>query len=573
MTARRTPAENKSGGAVLTSRANALLTTSRNLTLGYVRLSRSRKGVENLSPERQESMIRERAKHEGLECHVYRDTTGHKSGRSMKGRQGMDDLLYEVVTNPRVNAVIVAEFSRAHRSVFLSTQMIELLRRHAVRLIFANEMSEPDLNNPTDRFMLAIKAAGNEYYANQVAELQLIAVTNRRDKGEWVGRAPFGTVNKRGILKLSKEGAWVLPDGRYQKGKPGDSPEEGAIYRTYAESLARILHFYLSQPHGVGTGRLARSLNAEGYPFRNERGLPCAFTADDVRRALADWPAYGGFYGMGRAKDRPGYKDIDTDAIPLNRKRALFPLEDLKRVGQMRKRRGFEQPTDDGIIHNAKAYPLAQVVRCAACDAKAAQLGDERYRTRLGGHTPNARRYRHTLDNACTCRTKSVLADDLEALFVRDVLTRLICKDDAFHRLLAEASVADAQPDPEYAAQEDPQNVRSRHIKRCQEQLRRLERSYQSLALSDAEYDKQRSATLARLAEWEGRVVVPRAADVQLVEFISALRDPVHLWFTLDDEGRRTLAHSLFSYLLYDLDQHSFTEYRLTDWVEQLFKC
>lgn len=453
MTIHRVSTERKVGSMVLSTQASTSQSMSRDLALGYVRLSRSRKGVENLSPERQEGMIRERAKHESLECHVYRDTTGHKSGRSMKGRQGMDDLLYEVVTNPRVAAVIVAEFSRAHRSVFLSTQMIELLRRHDVRLIFANEMSEPDLNNPTDRFMLAIKAASNEYYANQVAELQLIAVTNRRDKGEWVGRAPFGTVNRRGVLKLSKEGAWVLPDGRFCTGKPDQSPDDGAIYRTYAKSLAYILHLYLSQPNGLGTGRIARTLNAEGYPFRNERGLPCAFTADDVRRALADWPAYGGFYGLGRAKDRPVYKDVDAEAIPLNRKRTLFPLDDLKRVGQMRKRRGFEQPTDDGIIHNAKAYPLAQVVRCAACEAKAAQLGDERYRTRLGGHMPNARRYRHTLDNACICRAKSVLADDLEALFVKEVLTRLTPKRETFQRLLSEAAAADTQPDPEYAAQ------------------------------------------------------------------------------------------------------------------------
>lgn len=543
----------------------------RDLALGYVRLSRMRNDAENLSPERQESMIQARAQQEGLACHVYRDIKGHKSGRSMKGRQGMDDLLYEVVTNPSVNAVIVAEFSRAHRSVFLSTQMIELLRRHNVRLIFANEMTEPNLDNPADRFILAIKAAGNEYYANQVAELQLIAVTNRRDKGEWVGRAPFGTVNRRGILKLNKEGAWVLPDGRYLKGKANKSPEEGALFRTYAESLNRIIALYLGQANGMGTGRMAQRLNTEGYPFRSEKGEPCAFGADDVRRVLADWPAYGGFYGLGRAKDRPGYKDEDPEALPLNHRRALFSLEDLKRVGALRKRRGFEQSTDDGINENAKAYPLAQIVCCAHCEAKALQLGDERQRTRLGGHTPNARRYRHPNDRVCAAQKKSVLADELENLFVETVLAGLQPKTEAFQRLIQIARAADLRPDPGYTLQEDPNVLRTRHIKRCQEQLRRLERSYQNLALSDAEYDQQRLAVDAQLQQWECQVAKSTIVDLQLVDFIVALQNPIQLWHSLDDGGRRTLAHSLFSYLLYDLDAPTFSEICLTRWAEQLF--
>jgi len=404
-----------------------------------------------------------------------------------------------------------------------------------------------------------------------VAELQLIAVTNRCDKGEWVGRAPFGTLNKRGILKLTKEGAWVLPDGRYQKGKPNKSPEDGALFRTYAESLSHIVDLYLSQPNGMGTGRIARTLNTEGYPFRSEKGQPCAFCTDDVRRVLADWPAYGGFYGLGRAKDRPGYKDADPETIALSRRRALLPLEDLKRVGRLRKMRGFEQPTDTGIIHAAKAYPLAQIVRCAVCETRAVQLGDERQRTRLGGHTPTVRRYRHPNEVPCACVKKSVLADALETLFVETVLTHIAPRPDAFQRLLAHAHTSDQQDDPGCPPLEDPYAVRVRHIKRCQEQLRRLERSYQQLAIADEDYDKQRGVLLTQLAQWQAQPIEPTSVAVSLVEFITTLQNPRQWWGGLDDEGRRSLAHSLFRYLLYDLDQQRFTEWRLTEWAEYLF--
>ena len=363
----------------------------------------------------------------------------------------------------------------------------------------------------------------------------------------------------------------MLPDGGFCKGKPDKCPQEGTLFRTYAQSLSWIITLYLSQPHGMGTGKIARLLNMEGYPFRSEQGQPCAFCSDDVRRTLADWPAYAGYYPMGRAKDRPGHRDIDPKTVTLNKKRTLFPLDDLKRIARLRKQRGIEPPADDGIISAAKAYPLAQLVRCTSCEAQAVRLNDERHRTRLGGHTPNARRYRHPNDVPCACVRKSVLADELEALFSECLLSHLQPNADLFRHIFDHAHAADCQPDPGYKDVDNPNGVRLRQIKRGHEQLRRLERSYQALILTDAAYDKQRALISAQLAEWEAQPPALAIRDLPLADFIQALQNPVRLWDTLDDEGRRTLAHSLFSYLLYDLDQHTFTEYHLTEWSERFF--
>ena len=75
-------------------------------------------------------------------------------------------------------------------------------------------------------------------------------------------------------------------------------------------------------------------------------------------------------------------------------------------------------------------------------------IGDERQRTRLGGHMPTVRRYRHPNEVPCACVKKSVLADALEALFVETVLTHIAPRPDAFQRLLAHAHASDQHDDP-----------------------------------------------------------------------------------------------------------------------------
>ena len=546
--------------------------------LCYIRQSITRNKNDMLSPDRQREYINAYlAQHPELTPIWFEDAKGHRSGRSVKGRPDFQMLLDEILANPNVVRLIVTEYARVARSVFTSSQMIDLLRRRHIQLVFAYTNEEPDLQTAEGRLRLNIEAAMNEYYADYVSKLQLVQIASARAAGKWVGGRPFATVARHGRLYLTKNGAWLLPDGRLVAAKGQTTPPiEGAVFRGYADALREVYHRYASG-HG-GTDAIAISLNEDAWAFQDQHKQPQPFTRDDVRRILAEWPVYGGYYPMGRAKNRSGSSDPDPATIPLGGKKALLPVDLVKLVAQRRRQRALGetagQPTptasDHGIVHAAYPFPLAQVVRCAQCELKAQSRDNPAYRSRLGGTTqPIGRRYRHTGDKRCGLTTRSVPQAVLEDAFA-DLLTRLYPQTSAFACLLAEAKALDAEKQTVEPSPSTELSVALK-IKRTQEKLRRLEQLYLELALSEAEYRTKKVELLAALQQLEAQPLPDTVVMLTLNEYAHVLHDPARLWLMLDAEGRRGLAHGLFDHLLFDLDTQQFTGWQLSPWAGLFF--
>ena len=176
--------------------------------LCYIRQSITRNKSDMLSPDRQREYINTYlAQHPELTPIWFEDAKGHRSGRSVKGRPDFQMLLDEILANPNVVRLIVTEYARVARSVFTSSQMIDLLRRRHIQLVFAYTNEEPDLQTAEGRLRLNIEAAMNEYYADYVSKLQLVQIAPAGAAGKWVGGRPFATVARHGRLYLTKNGS------------------------------------------------------------------------------------------------------------------------------------------------------------------------------------------------------------------------------------------------------------------------------------------------------------------------------------------------------------------------------
>lgn len=546
--------------------------TERKIALCYVRKSFTKNKKDVLSPERQRKYIESTLKeHPDWEPLWFEDVEGHRSGRTEQGRPDFLKMLDEILLNPYIVAIIVTEYSRLTRSVFTSAKMIELLKVRGIRLIFAYSATEADVQTPAGRIQLNIEAAASEFYADFVGMMQGIRIAALRAEGKWVGETPQGTRLRKGNLSWRTTGAWFLPDGSFQTGTPDVPPAPGAIFRSYKETVEQIMYLYLAKAEGTGATQIAQLLNSDGYPFRTSQGHPRPYTADDVRRVLADWPAYGGIYLAGKAKDRAGYQEPDADTLTFLPKKALLPPVLLKEIARMRKARGIARTAGDGIVADSIPHPLAQLTRCAICEKRARALRDTHYQTRLGGHYQgNTARYRHRNDVVCSVHKRSILAAELEERFETE-LARLQPQPERFAALVQHAIECSRRPELQGTMDADPEVVRQHQVERLREKVRRLEKSYLNVTITEADYEREKQSLLTQLAEWEGQVVDTKPLTLALTDYLIALENPLALWRRLDEQGRRNLAHHLFDYLLYDLDQDRFTEVHPAAWTTALF--
>ena len=274
-----------------------------------------------------------------------------------------------------------------------------------------------------------------------------------------------------GILNLLH---WV-PDGTFCSGTADASPDAGAMWRSYYKAAERVLQIYSEDKHGFPT--IAYQIQMEGWAYRRRDGEPTVFEAEDVRRIVSNWCEYGGYVWKHRARERHPHDHNPAD-VHLIAERAVFPLDLLYRVGQVRYNRAVGHRS---VRHGIKAadypYALNGIIYCAHCEGNAVK-------------------------HNCGCTNRSVMASVLEAEFAR-LLKLLVVRDDQIEAL-NQLSLRAAQMNPmgsEVELEAEKRTALAR-LQRQQEANRHL---FEDGDLTREEYLRRREKYEREKAHWEAR--------------------------------------------------------------------
>jgi hypothetical protein len=283
------------------------------------------------------------------------------------------------------------------------------------------------------------------------------------------------------------EGAWYMPKGTFVKGNPDPIPDPGAQWRNYYQAAKRILNVYAENNRGIHA--IAYQMQIEGWPWRDRNGNPMPMEAEDVRRVVANWPEYGGFVSKYRARERHPH-DHPIEGVILNPERAVFDLELLYRVGQVRADRTIKRTTNDGEKVEAYPYPLNGITYCYHCELLAQQHNNPKLRSRLGGKgRSDDGRYRHKHGVKCGGTNRSVVRDTYEADFGR-LLQLLTINVDQID-VMTELGILSLRTQ---AAEEgiDLEAQRRAAIAKCRRRLEAVRHLYEDGEISREEYLKRK---------------------------------------------------------------------------------
>lgn len=155
---------------------------------GYVRVSTEEQAREGLSLEGQEAKIRGYASVHDLELvEIVRDE-GY-SGKSLK-RPGLSGLLKRIAGEER-EALIVWKLDRLTRSTRDLLHLVEdVFKESGTRFLSISE--QIDTESATGRFFLTIMGAMAQMERELVGERTKLALSAKREKGEYTGGIPYG---------------------------------------------------------------------------------------------------------------------------------------------------------------------------------------------------------------------------------------------------------------------------------------------------------------------------------------------------------------------------------------------
>jgi hypothetical protein len=374
---------------------------------------------------------------------------------------------------------------------------------------------------------------------------------------------PFGTIRENGYLVPFPYGAWLLPDGSFQRGEVGQEPPvEEALWRGYYDCARRVLEVYTENLKGRET--VAYTMVDEGWAFRDRKGNPRPFNKDDVRRITSNWPQYAGLSPQGKAKDfNPNLVD-DPVGLIYDTGRQVFSLELLRKVAQVhQKRGGVRRPP--GSQKNAHPYALTRLLYCAHCEHHAEEQNNPALRTRISGHDRNGQlRYRHAEGVKCGGKRKSVAIDVIEDDFAR-LIHLLTVKQEALPLMVDLALQAEGGgiDDEDFEAQKAAAIAKA---KRRVENARFL---FLEGDISQDEYLRRKEHNERQIAHWEVRTTASEKAAIELAMCMNALDNLAQLFDTADDEDKQQMARMLFEYIVYDLDRQQIVDFRLKPWADR----
>jgi len=154
--------------------------------VGYVRVSTEEQAREGLSLDAQEEKIRAYCTAKGWRLvRIYRDEGF--SGKDLN-RPGLQSLIQDL-KNDGFEAVVVAKLDRLTRSVRDLGYLIDDLF-DGVALASVEESL--DTTTAGGRFVLHILGAVAQWERETIAERTRNTLRFKRERGEWVGRVPYG---------------------------------------------------------------------------------------------------------------------------------------------------------------------------------------------------------------------------------------------------------------------------------------------------------------------------------------------------------------------------------------------
>jgi DNA invertase Pin-like site-specific DNA recombinase len=529
----------------------------RNVALCYVRLSLTRDETDLDSPERQRANIQAACEKHGWIPEWYEDTEGHRSGTKEKNRPGWL-ALKERLGHPDVAAVVANDLARLHRKGWRVGSLLDFLDEHGVGLVLAAPGRDFDFTGPQGRILLMLIAMMDEWYAMDTSQRQKDSVRYRRSKGIAVGRLPFGTIQpKNSFLERSPYGVWLLPDGTIVEGRHDECPTEDAVFKGYFEAAERVMKLYAENRYG--RRRIANIVNSEGYHFRDVKGKPKLFDGEAIRAITANWHTYGGVILPGKATGRSA-KTMLPDNIALIPERAVMDIDLCYRVGAVRNERYREKRFAPPI--KSYIYPLAGIVYCAHCDS----VGE---RTRLQGYEAHRSlpRYRHG-DRCphCTAKNRSVKAEILEGEFSR-LIKALVVKPEAASKMAEEF----AQGNQQRRSESERAEILA-EIALCKQRIRNAETLFLKARIDQQELDRhieENENEIARL-----QVLLSEEAQIkEMMELsVKMFTEMGNEWDEASSEDKQEYAQSLFSEILFDLDTHRITGFKLKPKVEPFLR-
>jgi DNA invertase Pin-like site-specific DNA recombinase len=539
----------------------------RRIALCYIRQSQTRDESDMDSPDRQRENIALVCEQHDWIPEWYEDVEGHKSGTKVKNRPGWLALKARLA-DPDVAALVANDLSRLHRKGWRVGDLLDFVDEHDVSLVLAAPGKQMDFSTPQGRIIAQLSAIFDEWYAVDISQRSKDSIKHRKRKGITVGLPPFGTVRgDDGYLQPSPEGAWYMPNGTFQAGEPNKAPDRDALWRSYYKAAERVLRLYAQNKHGLDT--IAYQMQIDGWAFRDRNGNPTLFDGDDVRRIVANWAEYGGWVGNDRARDRHPH-NVDIDAITLDEERAVFPLDLLYRVAEVRRKRTLRRPMNDGVKKSSYPYTLAGITYCAHCEALAKKHGDASLRSRFGGWTSNngqTKRYRHKNGVKCGCTNRSVVSEVYEADFVR-LLQLLTVKTNEID-LMTELGIQAAQGFQNIEDEQDLEAQKRAAIALCRRKIDAAVTLFGDGRITKEEYRRRVDQNEREIAHWEARTTETQRIALELTLCIDAIDKIANLWKVSEDEDRRGMARNLFSYVVYDLDTQRIVDFRLKPWADR----
>jgi DNA invertase Pin-like site-specific DNA recombinase len=529
-----------------------------NTALCYVRLSYTRDGRDTESPERQRANIKRVCEQYGWKTEFYEDTSGHKSATketnrpgwlALKARLGDDDVV----------ALVANDLSRLHRKGWRIGDLLDFVDENDVRLVLAAQDKQVDFSTPLGRLMIQIGALFDEWYAQDIGQRSKDSIRFRKSEGKTIGIPPFGTKrNEDGFLVPTEAGTWLLADGAFVRGKVDQAPSKQAIWRGFHAAAHRVLELYATGT--IGIDKIAQKMNSEGWTYRNRSGEPIPFAADSIRRIVANWPEYGGYISVLRAKERHPLK-FPFESYRLNPERSIFSVDLLYRVGKVRYQRIRQKTIDDGLRRSTYPYPLLGLVYCHHCEKLAIAKNDSSHRSRLGGkNKTDDARYRHKPSVYCDCSKRSIKRETLEAQ-VGDLISGLSIDSVQLDAVLSKVraqNLLNAVSVNKFEAEKRVGIAKSRR------RLAAARKLYADGEITRGNYLSRKEKSLAEISAWESGTPdhpMSLASKLKREEGSGLI---ARLWQEGSDVEKQMIARNLFERIVVNLDTQSIAAYTLS---------